>query len=131
MTVSNERGVKRLVADALTKRGWKHWPIVQTAYSVGGMSDRIAIKHGCFLAVETKFKYNKPSEVQKRFLRTVREQSCLAFVVNEKTIETFEDFLDAFDMATEAQRLRKEPTDEVKAALTETMKVLIAPFMED
>ena len=69
--------------------------------------------------------------MQKRFLRTVREQSCLAVIVNEKTIETFEDFLDAFDMATEAQRRREEPTDEVKATLTETMKVLIAPFMED
>lgn len=131
MTISNEKGVKRLIGQALTEHGWKHWPITQTAYGVSGLSDRIAIKRGVFLAVEAKFKYGRPTEAQKYFLRTVREQDCLAVVVSEKTIDVFRNFLDAFDLATEAQMRNEDADEKTKTCLTQSMALLIKPFMEE
>lgn len=129
--MKNETAVKAAIKDALTKRGWKSWPITQTGYGIAGVSDRIAVKAGCFMAIEAKFHPKKPRESQKRFLREVRKEKHFAFVVDDRTFDVFQDFLDAFDFASEAAGRREEPDEETKACLVQSVALLSAPYLED
>ncbi len=128
--MKNEKDVKIAVKKILDDHGWRHWPVPQNGYGVSGVSDRIAVKAGVFMAIESKWKGNKPSELQKKFLLAIRQEGHIAFVVDETTVPTFNDFLTAFNTATEFQMRSEQPPDLVKATLIVTMKILIAPFME-
>jgi hypothetical protein len=129
--VKNENAVKAAIKDALKEHAWKSWPITQTGYGVAGVSDRIAVKAGVFLAVEAKFYPKKPTELQKRFLREVREARHFAFVVDDRTLDVFRDFLDAFDLASEAASRHQDADDETKACLIQSVALLSAPYLED
>lgn len=126
----NESLVKSHVRKALKERDWYFWMPSGSAYGTSGVSDFCALRDGVFMAIETKFHPNKPTEQQKKFLRVVRSNQCLSFVVSDKTFDIFESFLDAFDRARDAQMRNKDASDEDKALLVSATKILIEPFME-
>lgn len=129
--MANESLVKRKIKDLLDARGWRSWPVMQGGYSVAGISDRIALRDGVFMAIEAKFHPNKPSSMQKKFLRDVRSEQSFAFVVDDRTLPVFEQFLDAFDRARDAALHNKDASEEDKATLVAAITILVAPFVEE
>jgi hypothetical protein len=127
----SEKLVKLKIKEALDSRGWDSWPIPQNGYGVSGVSDRIALRDGVFMAIEAKLHPNKPTPGQKKFLRQVRSQQCLSFVVSDKTIDAFIAFLDAFDRAQDCAMRNKDADEKDKDILVTSTRILIAPFMEE
>ena len=100
--MKNEKDVKTRVKKLLDKHGYFWWMPPANGYGKAGISDFHALKAGVFLAIETKFGSNKPTILQVGFLNSIRQEQGFAFAVNEKTIEWFAKWLQAFDNAAEA-----------------------------
>lgn len=111
--ITNEKGVKRAVKKLLDEHRWFWWMPAANGFGVSGVSDIIALRGGVMLAIETKFKSNKPTEMQKAFLTSVAAEQGMAFVVTEARIETLKHWLEAFDRAVEARAKgdREAPED--------------------
>lgn len=125
-----ENTVKDEVKKLLTTHGWTHWPVAQNMYSEAGVSDRHAVKDGVYMAVEAKRDRNHhPTENQKKFLKSIQAQSCLAFVVNDETVKNLADFLDAYDRAVVAASRSQEPTEEDKQVLLVCAEAMTKEFM--
>lgn len=107
-TYRSEKDVKRKVKALLDKWDWFWWSPPANAYGKSGISDFHAIKYGCFIAIETKFGYNKPTPMQIGFLNSIRACKGTAFVVSEKNIDWLEAYLESFQISTEAAS-RGEP----------------------
>ncbi len=128
---SSETDVKRRIKEILTFYNWFHWPASAGPYTVGGIADRLALwDGGVFMAIESKFKGNKPTERQKDYLRAVRAKGSYAFVVDEKTVSVFESFMASFHRSVIAQSNHQDATDDDKQTLVNAMTILIQPFME-
>lgn len=100
--ITNEKGVKREVKKLLDAHDWFWFMPPANGYGKAGIADFIALKNGVFLAIETKFGYNKPTPAQKAFIESVYSQHGLGFGVNEKNIEWLEKWLAAFDRSVAA-----------------------------
>ena len=87
-------------------------------------------KGGVFVAIETKFGSNKPTEHQKAFLETVNANNSFGFVVNETTIDVFAQWLENFDTSVKLASHKKPIPDEVGAAVVEAIRILTEPLME-
>ena len=85
-TITDEKGVKRVVRRVLDKaKAYTFMPPAQ-AYGKAGISDIIAIKYGKAVFIETKYRYNKPSENQLRFGDEVEKHGAVFVVINERNI---------------------------------------------
>lgn len=85
-TITDEKGVKRVVRRILDKaKVYSFMPPAQ-AYGRAGVSDIIAIKYGKVVFIETKYKYNKPSENQLRFGDEVEKHGAVFVVINERNM---------------------------------------------
>lgn len=122
--------VKTHIKELLKDHNWRSWPITQTAYSIAGVADRIALRDGVFMAIEAKVHPGKPTPAQIKFLREVSSENSLAFVVSDRTMDVFRQFLDAFDVAREAQMRNRDASEQTKAILVTATNVLVAPFMK-
>ena len=85
-TISDEKGVKRVTRRVLAKAGVYTFMPPAQAYGKAGISDIIAIKYGKAVFIETKYKYNKPSENQLRFGQEVEDHGAVFVVINERNI---------------------------------------------
>lgn len=85
----HEADVKKVVKGLLNAHKWAWWMPPGTAYGSAGISDFNAVQNGRFLAVETKFGYNKPSVLQLAYLRKIIDAGCWGFVVNDRNIDKF------------------------------------------
>lgn len=99
-TYTKEADVKAEVKKLLGKHGWFFWMPPMNGYGQTGVADFNALRAGVFLAVETKFGSNKPSPMQKGYLQSITAEGGFGFVVNEKNLEWFAGWLDAFDRAS-------------------------------
>lgn len=89
----NENSVKEAVKRILKKAGaWYTMPH-QAGYSKRGVPDVLACYKGRFIAIETKFGYNKPTKIQNHELNTIRKAGGFALVVNEANYKDVEDLL--------------------------------------
>ena len=91
--IHNEEGVKRAVKKLLVQYGWFFWMPPANAFGRSGISDFHALRKGKFLAIETKYGYNKPTALQQQFLRDVTIHDGHVLVVNENNLDALEDFL--------------------------------------
>ena len=91
--IHNEDGVKRAVKKLLVKYGWFFWMPPANAFGRSGISDFHALKQGKFMAIETKYGYNKPTPLQQQFLKDVMRNDGHVLVVNENNLDELEDFL--------------------------------------
>jgi hypothetical protein len=99
-THTKEAHVKDDVKALLNKYEWFWFMPPSNAYGKSGIADIIAVRHGTFLAVETKFGSNKPTPMQIGFLNSIRANDGFAMVVTEKNLDWFDAFLDSFEVST-------------------------------
>lgn len=115
-TFTKEKDVKATVKALLTKHNYFWWMPPANGFGKVGVSDFNALRAGVFIAVETKFGGNGLTHHQKAYLQSVTAEGGFGFVVNEKRIETFTKWLEAFDRAAEAAAAKK-PVDPSDGAL--------------
>lgn len=127
--ISNEKGVKREVKKLLDAHNWFWWMPAANGYGQTGISDFCAIRGGVFMAIETKFKHNKPTEMQKAFLTSVTAETGIAFVVNEQRLDTFKAWLEAFDRAMTATAAGGKETPEDGAMMINAVRELQQEFV--
>ena len=123
-TFLTEKDVKAEVKKLLNKHGWFWWMPPANGYGKAGIFDFNALRKGVFLAVETKFGNNKPSPMQTGFGNSIQAEDGFAFVVNEKTLDWFQAWLEAFDRATDAVSQGGKPTDEDGATMLDAIRAM-------
>lgn len=126
----NEKDVKAQVKKLLNDHGWFWWMPPMNGYGLTGVSDFNALRGGVFLAVETKFRYNKPTMQQKSFLESITAESAFGFVVNETNIHWLKLWFEAFDRSVEAATKNQKPTDEDGALMLEAIRELTTLIVE-
>lgn len=94
---NSEADVKKEIKKRLMAKGWKVWAIPANGYGSSGISDQHALKDGVFLAIEAKFRGNKPTKLQSEFLTDVAMHGGSAFVVDEATVDQFIQFVDTIN----------------------------------
>lgn len=87
MAQTPERKVKARVADILKEYGVYYFFPPANGLGRAGIPDIIACAWGQFLAIECKAGKGKPTELQLRELRAIREANGIAFIVNETNVE--------------------------------------------
>lgn len=106
--MKSEKDVKKRVKAIFDKHGYFWWSPPANAYGKSGISDIHGIKAGVFIVVETKFGGNKATANQIGFLNSISAEAGYAFVVDETTVDYFDQFLESFAIATEAQSRGEE-----------------------
>lgn len=117
-----ESDVKNHVKQLLTKHGWMWWMPPANGFGKSNV-DFNALRHGAFLAIETKYGTNKPTVMQQQYLRDVLAQDGHSVVVSDRTIQTFARWLELHDTTTTATTM---PPD--SAAWLDVLSVLTAPL---
>lgn len=123
-TYTSEKDVKASVKKLLDKHKYFWWMPPANGFGKVGVSDFNALRAGVFVAVETKFGNNKPTAAQKAYLQSVIAEDGFGFVVNEKTIDTFAKWLEAFDRAAEATAKKEKVASEDGAAMLDCIKLM-------
>ena len=85
-TFNNEDAVKRVVRRILDYYKVFHFMPPANSYGKSGISDILALSNGRFIAIECKYKYNKPTAQQLEYGKSVEEGGGLFVVVNEKNL---------------------------------------------
>jgi hypothetical protein len=129
-TYSRENHVKEDIRKLLDAHNWFHWAAAASSYSQYGIADRIAYRGEVLLAIEAKFGSNKPSPLQKAFLQSILAEGGFAFVVNEKNIHCFQQWLDAFDRSAQAVSRREKVADEDGALMLDCIMALTETIVE-
>ena len=120
----NETAVKKTIKELLDKHGWFHWAAAASPFGATGIADRLAFRDGVLMAVEAKFGYNKPTTLQKAFLESIAAESGFGFVVNEKTLPAFAQFLEAFDRSCAATSKGERVAEGDGGALLECSRIM-------
>lgn len=128
--MKNEADVKKRVKAALDTHGWFWWMPPANGFGKAGISDFNALKHGTFLAIETKFGSNKPTAMQIGFLNSVRQEQGFAFVVSDRNIDWFEAFLESFDLSVEATSKNEQVAPEHGARMLNAIAELTNKFLD-
>jgi hypothetical protein len=111
-TESEQKTVKPEVRRILTQYDYFWWQGGASVYGKSGISDTLAVHNSVFIAIEAKYGDNKPTALQVAFLNSIRAEGHFAFVVNEKNIEDFRQFIDDLDTSTKmVQRGEKVSPD--------------------
>lgn len=124
-----EADVKKHVKELLDRHDWFWWMPPMNGFGASGVSDFNGLKSGVFMGVETKFGKNPPTALQQAFLRSVLQESGIAFVVSERNIEYFEAWLGAFDRATIAQSKGEAIAPEDGAMMLNALAELQSAFL--
>lgn len=66
-------------------------------YSKIGVPDIICCYNGRFVAIECKAGKNKPTALQERELKTIRDAGGYALVINEENIDDVRNLLESID----------------------------------
>lgn len=128
--VKKENGVKAIIKELLDAHGWFHFAMAAGGYGAPGIHDRFAIKDGVLLTIEAKFKYGKPTAMQKSFGLQIIANDGYAFCVNERSIDHFAWWLESFEIAKQCQMQGQEVPSEHGSRLLNAISVLTDPFAE-
>lgn len=126
-----EKDVKASVKKVLDHHEWFWWMPAANAYGKTGTSDFLAMKNGVFIAVETKFGSNKPSAMQRAFLHSINAEGGIGFVVNEKNIGAFDEWMELFMSQSKAAHDAQDPTYTIPAEQGARMLDLMQILTED
>jgi penicillin-binding protein-related factor A (putative recombinase) len=119
-----EADVKESVKKLLTDHGWFWFMPPASAYAKVGISDFLAVKHGMFMALETKrgVKAPKPTANQIAFLQSIKANNHLAFVVNEPRLFDLANFLYSLNKAQAAAMRKEQVAEEDGAAMIDAIR---------
>ena len=87
MAATPESKVKKKVTDQLKQMGAYYFYAFTGGYGKSGVPDIIGCYRGYFFGVECKAGKNKPTPLQEKNLREIREAGGVAFVINEDNID--------------------------------------------
>jgi hypothetical protein len=127
----NEGDVKKQVKKLLTQHGYFFWMPAAGAFGKSGTADICSIKNGVFLAVETKFGKNTPTAMQRGFLESINAAQGFGFVVCEKRVGYFAQWLGLFDEAAAAQARGEDVPVTNGAAMLECMRLMTEELVAD
>lgn len=91
--MKNESDVKKAIKRLLKKHGWWSFMPAANQYGTSGIPDFICCKNGVFLAIEAKFGYNKPTELQQQRMKEIREHGGHAVWINEDRLGGLDSLL--------------------------------------
>jgi|688.fasta_scaffold2096265_1 hypothetical protein len=128
-TYASEKDVKKHVKELLTTHKYFWWMPPANGFGKVGVSDFNALRSGVFLAVETKFASNKPTPQQKAYLQSIIMEDGFGFVVSEKTLSVFQQWLEAFDRAAQATADKKPVANEDGALMLDCIAKLTADIV--
>lgn len=86
MAATPESKVKKKVVAELKKFGAYYFYPVTGGWGASGVPDIIACYNGRFVGIECKAGKNKPTELQRKNLRDIRNAGGIALVINEENI---------------------------------------------
>ena len=119
---TNEKDVKAELKRMLNIHNWFWWMPSANGYGTSGVADFCAIRNGVFMALETKFKNNQPTVMQKSYLVSIVAEDGLSFVVNEDRLIWLASWLEAFDRAVAAESRGEKPAEMDGALLIDAVK---------
>lgn len=93
--MNNEGDVKREIKKLLKRHGWWYFMPPANGFGTNGIPDFICLRNGIFLAIEAKFGYNKPSELQRERMQEIRKHGGHAIWINESRLESLDKVLGA------------------------------------
>lgn len=126
----NEGDVKKQVKTLLKAHGYFFWMPPANGFGRTGIADINAIKSGVFLAVETKFGRNSPTPMQRAFLESINAEQGFGFVVCEKRVGYFAQWLHLFDKASAAHAAGEEIGTAEGAAMLECMRLMTDEMLQ-
>lgn len=91
----NEGDVKKAIKTLLKRYGWWYFMPPANGFGTNGIPDFICLKGGIMLAIEAKFGYNKPSDLQKERMKEIRQHGGHAIWINETRLDSLEKILRA------------------------------------
>jgi len=89
-----ESKVKTKVRAELLRRSIYHFMPATGGYGRSGVPDIVGCYRGHFFAIETKAGNNKPTALQERELKQIRDAGGIAFVINETNVDDLKAWLD-------------------------------------
>ena len=121
-----EGDVKADVKKLLDDHGWFWFMPPASQFSKVGIADILCVKHGMFLAIETKRGKNKPEPTanQIAFLQSIRSHNHFAFIVNEARVPVLEAFLNRLNRAQAAAMREEKVADEDGAMMIDAIRVM-------
>ena len=93
MAMTPEAKVKKVVVAQLKQLGAYYFYPVTGGYGQSGVPDVVGCYHGVFFGIECKAGKNKPTPLQDRNLKQIRDAGGLDLVVNEGNMHTVRDEL--------------------------------------
>lgn len=90
-----EGKVKTKVRAELTRRDIYHFMPATGGYGRSGVPDIVGCYRGIFFAIETKAGTNKPTALQERELKQIRDAGGMACVINENNLNELIAWFDA------------------------------------
>jgi len=91
--VTPEAKVKKVVVAQLKQLGAYYFYPVTGGYGQSGVPDVVGCYHGVFFGIECKAGKNKPTPLQDKNLKQIRDAGGLDLVVNEGNMHTVRDEL--------------------------------------
>lgn len=102
MAMTPEKVVKTKCTKLILAAGGTWFYPTTAGYGSSGASDIVACVVGRFIAVECKAGKNKPTELQKGFLRKVISAGGIGLVINEDNIDVLEAVLNMVKTSPQA-----------------------------
>ena len=93
MAMTPEAKVKKKVVAVLKDMGAYYFYPVTGGYGQSGVPDVVGCYHGVFFGIECKAGKNKPTPLQDKNLKQIRDAGGLDLVVNEGNMHTVRDEL--------------------------------------
>lgn len=90
---NDESDVKRDIKKLLKKYGIWYFMPSASEFGKSGIPDFICCVHGTLLAIEAKFGYNKPTEMQRDRINEINAAGGIAIWVNENRLHLLERLL--------------------------------------
>ncbi len=85
--------VKKKIRAVLDAHGVYYSMPIGSGYGNSGTPDFLCCAHGKFLAIEAKAGNNKPTALQERNMKQIRDSGGIAIVVNEENLHDVQDIL--------------------------------------
>ena len=95
--MNSESDVKREVKKLLKLYGWWYFMPSASQYGTSGIPDFVCCKFSLLLAIEAKYGYNKPTDLQQTRMLEIRAAGGIAIWINENKLALLELMLATID----------------------------------
>ena len=93
MAATPESKVKAKIKKLLAEHDVYYAMPIGSVFGNSGVPDFLCCVSGCFFAIEAKAKGNKPTALQEKHLKDIREAGGTAIVVDENNLDYLETLL--------------------------------------